>query len=37
VIVDPKENIAKVYRWQDGRYIQVLDAGKDNVGLVMWF
>ena len=31
VIVDPKESIAKVYRLQDGRYIKVLDAGKDNV------
>jgi Uma2 family endonuclease len=31
VIVDPNESIAKVYRLQDGRYIKVLDAGKDNV------
>ena len=31
VIVDPIENIAKVYRLQDGRYIKVLDAGKDTV------
>ena len=31
VIVDPKESIAKVYRLQDGRYIKVLDASKDNV------
>jgi Uma2 family endonuclease len=31
VIVDPDESIAKVYRLQDGRYIKVLDASKDNV------
>jgi Uma2 family endonuclease len=31
VIVDPNESIAKVYRLQDGRYIKVLDASKDNV------
>jgi len=31
VIVDPNESIAKVYRLQDGRYIKVLDAGKDIV------
>jgi Uma2 family endonuclease len=31
VIVDPKESTAKVYRLQDGRYIKVLDAGKDSV------
>jgi Uma2 family endonuclease len=31
VIVDPIESIAKVYRLQDGRYIKVLDASKDNV------
>jgi Uma2 family endonuclease len=31
VIVDPQESIAKVYRWQDGRYIKVLDASKDSV------
>ena len=31
VIVDPNENIAKVYRLQDGHYIKVLDASKDIV------
>ena len=31
VIVDPNESIAKVYRLQDGRYIKVVDAGKENV------
>ena len=31
VIVDPIESIAKVYCLQDGRYIKVLDAGKDTV------
>ena len=31
VIVDPNESIAKVYRLQDGRYIKLLDAGKDIV------
>ena len=31
VIVDPKESIAKVYRLQEGRYIKVVDASKDNV------
>ena len=31
VMVDPKENLAKVYRLQDGRYIKALDAGKDRV------
>lgn len=31
VIVDPNESIAKVYRLQDGHYIKVLDANKDNV------
>ncbi len=31
VIVDPEESIAKVYRLQDGRYIKVLDASRDNI------
>lgn len=31
VIVDPSENLAKVYRLQDGRYVKVLDADNDTV------
>ena len=31
VILDPTESIAKIYSLQDGRYIKVLDASKDNV------
>ncbi len=31
VIVDPEENLAKVYRQQDGRYIKVQDASKECV------
>jgi Uma2 family endonuclease len=31
VIVDPIENIAKIYYLQDGRYIKYLDAGEDKV------
>lgn len=31
VIVDPIETLAKVYRLQDGRYVKVLDAGRDSV------
>jgi Uma2 family endonuclease len=31
VIVDPAENLAKVYRLKDGRYVKVLDAGNDTV------
>lgn len=31
VIVDPKENIAKIYRLQEGRYIKILDASKETV------
>lgn len=29
VIVDPKENIAKIYRLQDGGYIKMIDASRD--------
>jgi len=31
IIVDPKEEIAKVYRLQYGRYIKVCDAHEDNI------
>ncbi|PHS41015.1 MAG: hypothetical protein COB07_03205 [Sulfurovum sp.] len=31
IIVDPKENIAKVYRLKEGRYIKVCDAYEDSV------
>ena len=31
IIVDPKDDIAKVYRLQDGRYIKVCDAYEDSV------
>ncbi len=31
VIVDPNENIAKIYSLLDGRYIKMLDASKDIV------
>ena len=31
IIVDPKEEIAKVYRLQYGRYIKVCDADEDSV------
>ncbi|RYU56648.1 Uma2 family endonuclease [Methylolobus aquaticus] len=31
VIVDPEENLAKVYRWHAGRYIKMLDAGEESV------
>ena len=31
IIVDPKEDIAKVYRLQDGRYIKVCDAHEESV------
>ncbi|MDD2800522.1 MAG: Uma2 family endonuclease [Methylobacter sp.] len=31
VIVDPVENIAKVYRLQDGRYIKTMDASKEMI------
>ena len=31
VIVDPVENIAKIYRLQDGRYIKVMDASKEMI------
>jgi Uma2 family endonuclease len=31
VIVDPFENIAKIYQLQEDRYIKVLDAGNDTV------
>ena len=31
IIVDPKDDIAKVYRLQSGRYIKVCDAYEDNV------
>lgn len=31
VLVDPQENIAKVYCLQDGLYIKILDASKESV------
>ena len=31
IIVDPKENIAKVYRLKEGRYIKVCDAHEESV------
>ena len=31
IIVDPKENIAKVYKLNDGRYVKVCDAYEDSV------
>lgn len=31
VIVDPNENLAKVYRLQDGRYIKHIDASEERV------
>ena len=31
VIVDPKEKIAKVYRWSEGRYVKVGDFSNESV------
>ena len=31
IIVDPKENIAKVYKLKEGKYIKVCDAHEENV------
>ena len=31
VIVDPKEKMAKVYRWNDGRYVKVGDFSNERV------